>query len=281
MSFNKLQMKKNRIYLKRAFLRSVLIHFLFISILYAQYLLNSEVQNDYLEFYILSELESPEAVTQDVKDLNKSQERDQVKMLKTNKRKANASKSSKENWLSELSEMAEKASRKSGTHKDERTAQDQDGDFISQFEESLYNKNRKTFKESQRPRPQAKKDEHWNEKETLPSQKTRIYEKGKSPSAKTGTVKWKGGGHRKIRYRPVVEYPLYYRRQGIQTTAKFSIRVDSTGNVVGLTLIRSTGYSKLDVIAENVLRKTKFENAPKVNSHYDEGEVSIHFKLKD
>ena len=97
----------------------------------------------------------------------------------------------------------------------------------------------------------------------------------------TESIQWKYNVQRKIVYRPQVEYPYHYRKKGIQGKIRLSIRVDNSGNVIYASIVQSSGYSKLDVIAQETIRATRFSPGSGLPGEYDEAEIDVNFRLKD
>ncbi len=97
----------------------------------------------------------------------------------------------------------------------------------------------------------------------------------------TEEIQWKHAVKRKIIYRPNVEYPSYYRKKGIQGKTRLLVKVDRLGNVINTTVVSSSGYSKLDVIAKKMIRATRFSPVDGVAIGYDEAEIDVYFRLTD
>ena len=93
---------------------------------------------------------------------------------------------------------------------------------------------------------------------------------------------WKGGISRRFTIKPKIEYPQYFRENGIEGKVKLLLRVDSTGNVIFVTVIKSTGYSQLDTLAKQALRASHFiPVSVTVLPNYDEAEFEVSFELKN
>lgn len=151
--------------------------------------------------------------------------------------------------------------------------------FLSQFEKSLISR------DSQRNIPLGDKSEKkpWENEfhgGTSLGQKEKTGEKVKVPEGKTGMGfgRWQSGYARKMTYIPPIEYPLYYRQQGIQAEVWLSVEVDPMGRVVEVEILRSSGYSKLDILAKNALKEARFTPLPGRKEN-DVGEIEVKFQL--
>jgi len=116
------------------------------------------------------------------------------------------------------------------------------------------------------------------------SQKSKTSESIRIPGGKADTVflNWTQGHQRKLIYKAPIDYPDFFRKQGIQASVRLKIDIDSLGNIVNITVIKSSGYSKLDLIAKNGVRKSKF--SPRTNEEkrkWDSAEMEVIFKLDE
>ncbi|MCS6983771.1 MAG: TonB family protein [Leptospiraceae bacterium] len=153
-----------------------------------------------------------------------------------------------------------------------------DESFLRDFERSLFSRTDESTMEE--AILQSRRETPW---ETTRGSQAHAYkaksgETVKAPEGKTGGVKWQSGYQRKMTYLPPIEYPLYFRQQGIQAEVLLSVEVDPMGRVVDVEILRSSGYSKLDIIAKNALRQARFSPLPG-STENDRGEVEIRFQL--
>ena len=149
--------------------------------------------------------------------------------------------------------------------------------FLNDFEKQIYRREQANIQIGSK-----QFNDTWDTDESpFLRKKKGLHETAQTHFGKAGYIRWKRGARRVIRVKPKVVYPLQYRKNGIQGTAKFTIFVDSSGNVTRIELIKGTGYSKLDVIARQALRKTKFNQLITTDADYDEGEIEVKFQLKD
>jgi TonB family protein len=109
--------------------------------------------------------------------------------------------------------------------------------------------------------------------------KTKTFEKIQYP-AKTSSILWKEGSNRKIISLPEIEYPLLYRKKGIQGKVLLAIEVNGAGNIVSIDILRSSGYPKLDIVARKAISKAVFNEKPSMTENaIDQGEIEVKFEL--
>ncbi len=154
--------------------------------------------------------------------------------------------------------------------------------FARDFERTMYA--RDSSRTVPRPGGKSGQDTSW-EKDAKSgnygkTDKMKTGESVKVPEGKTGAggTKWRSGYNRRMTYLPAIEYPLYYRQQGIQADVLLSIEVDPSGRVVEVDIIKSSGYPKLDIIAKNAVRQARFTVASGAVVN-DIGEIEIRFTL--
>lgn len=194
---------------------------------------------------------------------------------KVQKEKMAAAKSKKKAGSAKVSSQDKNQESKSTVplSKEERFEQD--------FESTLFSK--KSMATKSIPRRSGSGAKGWKEegKRGKSKHKAQTGESIKVPDGKTGAGRfnWKGGYARRMLYMPSIAYPLYYRKAGIQTDVLCRIEVDSSGKVVDVNVIRSSGHAKLDILAKNALRNARF--SPGSNQQNDVGEVSVKFSLRN
>ncbi|HPO52430.1 MAG TPA: TonB family protein [bacterium] len=71
------------------------------------------------------------------------------------------------------------------------------------------------------------------------------------------------GGNRAIVSKVIPEYPAWAEKQNIEANVKIKIWVNKHGHVFSTEIIETTGYRKLDAIAEEALKKWKFTEIDK------------------
>lgn len=155
--------------------------------------------------------------------------------------------------------------------------------FAKDFEKTLFSKN---SSQHTTPVPGGKEGQSSSWEKDAKSGNYGKNEKSKTgenvvvPVGKTGagSTRWRSGYSRRMTYLPPIEYPLYYRQQGIQADVMLTIEVDPSGRVVEVDIIKSSGYPKLDIIAKNAARQARFTVASGSGVN-DVGEIEIKFTL--
>lgn len=71
------------------------------------------------------------------------------------------------------------------------------------------------------------------------------------------------GGSRLILSKVLPEYPLWAEKQNIEANVKIKIWVDKNGIVISTSIVETSGYRKLDMIAEEAMKKWKFSTIDK------------------
>jgi len=66
------------------------------------------------------------------------------------------------------------------------------------------------------------------------------------------------GGNRLILSKVLPEYPLWAEKENIEANVKVKIWVDKDGTVTSASTVETSGYRKLDLLAEETLKKWKF-----------------------
>ena len=157
-------------------------------------------------------------------------------------------------------------------------------DFEKDFEESLFTKKRNINSKNNQG-ASSKKGTTWVDEKIDPIkiEKRQTGEKLNIPGEVnylSGKTKWTKGFSRVLVKKPRVQYPLYFRKQGIQGTVKLRINVNSKGVVTGSEIIKSSGHTKLDILARKGVLSARYKPDPgavKVGV----AEVIISFKLKE
>ena len=83
---------------------------------------------------------------------------------------------------------------------------------------------------------------------------------------------------RKLLSYPEIPYPEYYRKKGVQGDLVLRIQVDPSGRVNQVTIVKSTGYPKLDVMGKQAMRRARF--SPSGGSTYEDGIFTVKFQLR-
>ena len=155
--------------------------------------------------------------------------------------------------------------------------------FENKYEDILFNR-KDTGNSNKRTAKEHRSDLKWDEanKGISHDEKNKTAEKEAIPSGhgESRNVIWRAGYSRKLVFQPEIEYPVYFRKQGIQASVRLIIDVDASGNVVNAEVLQSSGYSKLDILARSGVLKAKFQKRDNFNSNYDRGEVEVQYKLE-
>ncbi|MCM8825614.1 MAG: TonB family protein [Candidatus Omnitrophica bacterium] len=86
------------------------------------------------------------------------------------------------------------------------------------------------------------------------------------------------GGTRPIISKILPEYPIWAEQQGIEFNVKIKIWVNKDGFVSATDIIETSGYRKLDIIAEEAIKKWRFAKIDKDISVW--AIVTLKFRLK-
>ncbi|MDH4263175.1 MAG: TonB family protein [Spirochaetia bacterium] len=159
----------------------------------------------------------------------------------------------------------------------------QDQSFVDKYENILFNRKNANLSENKAVN-ENKNNMKWDEsgKDISHSDKNSISETAKIPTGRgeSKDINWKTGYSRKIIFQPDIEYPVYFRKQGIQASVRLIIDVDALGNVVNAEVLQSSGYPKLDILARSGILKAKFLKRDNFNNTLDRGEVEVQYKLE-
>ena len=158
-----------------------------------------------------------------------------------------------------------------------------DESFVNKYEDILFNKKNsgRTEKKTAIENPDRIKWDDEN-RDVSHSSKEQNSETEKIPMGRgeSRNIKWSKGYTRKLIFQPEIDYPAYFRKQGIQASVRLLIDVDVMGNVTNAEILESSGYSKLDILARAGALKAKFLKRENQNNTFDRGEVEVLFKLE-
>ena len=85
---------------------------------------------------------------------------------------------------------------------------------------------------------------------------------------------------RKIERKVLPEYPSWMEAQGLEATVIIQITVEPTGLVkLLMTVVRTSGYAKLDEEAKTALRQWKFTPLPDGETREEVGQVTLSYSL--
>jgi TonB family protein len=168
-------------------------------------------------------------------------------------------------------------------HKNENNADvsTQDETFVNKYEDVLFNRKNTNTADNRTVKENQNKLK-WDQSgaQVSHSDKTAVAEKIPAGRGVSKNINWKTGYSRKLIFQPDIEYPEYFRKQGIQASVRLIIDVDASGNVVNADVLQSSGYSKLDILARKGVLKAKFLKRENINNVFDRGEVEVQYKLE-
>lgn len=208
----------------------------------------------------------------------------QVQLIDTEKRidkkKVEEIKKKIEKVNQEAAQQAKNTKETSKDAQEKSQGDEKEPDFEDSFEKTLFSRKETT---DYTKTGESKGNTAWSEKEHKggnSNDKSQVQETVNVPDGKTttGDVRWRGGYSRNMLYSPQPEYPLQYRKEGIQAVVLLQVEVDATGKVVSVEVLNSSGYPKLDINAKNSIRRARFSpaSAGDPNAY---GEVAVKFEL--
>lgn len=96
--------------------------------------------------------------------------------------------------------------------------------------------------------------------------------------SKTST-RWRKGSARRLLTMPAIEYPESVRKKSGQGQVELQIEVNAQGRVEEVEIIKSSGYTRLDINARNAYRSAVFSPSPSGESAT--GIVVVTFRMRD
>lgn len=96
--------------------------------------------------------------------------------------------------------------------------------------------------------------------------------------SKTST-RWRKGAARRLLTMPAIEYPESVRKKSGQGQVELQIEVNAQGRVEEVEIIKSSGYTRLDINARNAYRSAVFSPSPSGESAT--GIVVVTFRMRD
>jgi len=163
-----------------------------------------------------------------------------------------------------------------------------DDTFAKEYENTLFNRKNTASNETAAKRTQNDRQNDrrgklkWDEDKADISheEKTQVAEKVPMGRGQSKTIQWSDGYARKLTFQPDIEYPLYFRKQGIQASVKLIIDVDAAGNVVNAEVLQTSGYSRLDILARSGVMKARFVRRDDATRSLDRGVVEVQYRLE-
>jgi len=100
------------------------------------------------------------------------------------------------------------------------------------------------------------------------------------PRGKTGSrTRWRKGAARRLVSMPAIDYPESVRKKSGQGQVELLIEVDADGRVESVEVLKSSGYTRLDLNAKNAYRSAVF--SPSSSGESATGVVVVTFKMRD
>lgn len=96
--------------------------------------------------------------------------------------------------------------------------------------------------------------------------------------SKTST-RWRKGAARRLLTMPTIEYPESVRKKSGQGQVELQIEVNAQGRVEEVEIVKSSGYTRLDINARNAYRSAVFSPSPSGESAT--GIVIVTFRMRD
>ena len=97
-------------------------------------------------------------------------------------------------------------------------------------------------------------------------------------NSKTST-RWRKGAARRLLTMPAIEYPESVRKKSGQGQVELQIEVNAQGRVEEVEIVKSSGYTRLDVNARNAYSSAVFSPSPSGESAT--GIVVVTFRMRD
>ncbi|MDH4200693.1 MAG: energy transducer TonB [Spirochaetia bacterium] len=155
--------------------------------------------------------------------------------------------------------------------------------FVDKFENILFNKkslNNETSHKASNTKENLQWDEEKQEYKNIDKEKNLETIKIPGGKGQSRNIVWKDGYSRRIIFQPEIDYPLYFRKQGIQASVRLLIEVDGAGNVVSAEIKETSGFSRLDILARNGIMGAKFARREYSSKVYDRGEIEVQYRLE-
>ena len=92
-------------------------------------------------------------------------------------------------------------------------------------------------------------------------------------------TRWRKGAARRLLTIPAIEYPESVRKKSGQGQVELQIEVNAQGRVEEVEIIKSSGYTRLDINARNAYRSAVFSPSPSGESAT--GIVVVTFRMRD
>ncbi len=93
------------------------------------------------------------------------------------------------------------------------------------------------------------------------------------------STRWRKGAARRLLTMPAIEYPESVRKKSGQGQVELQIEVNAQGRVEEVEIVKSSGYTRLDINARNAYRSAVFSPSPSGESAT--GIVVVTFRMRD
>lgn len=170
----------------------------------------------------------------------------------------------------------EKSQAKSGrqAQRDNHTLQDP----WSSYEQRMFAQNR-TNSGTNKGRTTAEST-RWGSEKTARQEKSAPGEEIAVPAGQSNSsTRWRKGAARRLLSLPAIDYPESVRRKSGQGSVDLLIEVDAQGQVESVEVLKSSGFTRLDLNARNAYRRAVFSASASGESAT--GVVTVTFRMTD
>jgi len=231
---------------RQAFAVSVAIHILLFLLLW---LFGGTIFNEPIRVAIVVDTAPPEVIEEPETEITPSKKR--LSQKKTTRTKKNTSTSSKEGnsqnpW--------------------------------SDYERELFSKKGNTS--TQQGSAGKSNTTGWGNEKFGKSEKQSTEEKVTIPKGDTSSAtRWRKGAARKLVSLPAIDYPESVRKKSGQGQVELLVEVGPDGRVEEIEILKSSGYTRLDLNAKNAYRNAVF--SPSSSGESASGVIVVKFKMRD
>lgn len=163
-----------------------------------------------------------------------------------------------------------------GTSDQKSTADAAQGDPWRDYERNLHRRGSRGSEQAA-----ARSDgTAWGSEKFTRGDKHGTSENVEIPRGKTGSrTRWQKGAARRLVSMPAIDYPESVRKKSGQGQVELLIEVDADGRVENVEILKSSGYTRLDLNAKNAYRSAVF--SPSSSGESATGVVVVTFKMRD
>lgn len=148
----------------------------------------------------------------------------------------------------------------------------------SDYERELFS--RKGKQTVQQGSPGKANTNAWGDEKFARNDKQGTDEKVTIPKGNTSAAtRWRKGAARKLVSLPAIEYPESVRKKSGQGQVELMIEVGPDGRVEEVEIVKSSGYTRLDLNARNAYRNAVFSASP--SGDRATGIIIVKFKMRD